>query len=64
MLVDVNLELQDVNPDYVDVPYAFIGSKVVLSKEEVLKLLSDINIPSDKIDQAISLLLWFGFLGI
>ncbi|MFC1956543.1 P-loop ATPase, Sll1717 family [Chloroflexota bacterium] len=64
LLVDVNLELQDVSSDYIDIPYAFIGSKVVLSKNEVEERLLDIKIPPDKVDNVISLLLWFGFLGI
>jgi hypothetical protein len=64
LLVDVNFELKDVNPNYADAPYAFIGSKVVLSMAEVKQLLDEVKIPPDKLEDVVELLLWFGFLGI
>ncbi len=64
LLVDLTYELKDVSPDYADVPYAFIDSKAVLSKDEVKKRITDAKIPSDRLENAIGLLLWFGFLGI
>ncbi len=64
LLVEVNLELQDVTPEYLDIPYAFIGSKIVMSKTEVTERLLDAKVPPDKLDNVISLLLWFGFVGI
>jgi hypothetical protein len=63
MLVDLNYELKDVSPHYVNLPYAFIGARCVLSRPEVAKILGDVDVPEDKADEAISLLLWFGFLG-
>jgi hypothetical protein len=64
MLVDVNFEMKDVSPHFIDLPYAFIGSKSVLSKSEVSRRLLGLNVPQERIDDAVSLLIWFGFLGI
>jgi hypothetical protein len=64
LLVDITFELKDVSPDYADVPYAFIGSKTLLSKDEVKQRLIDANVPAERLENAIELLLWFGFLGI
>ncbi len=64
LLVDITYELKDVSPDYADVPYAFIGSKVLLSKDEVRQRLVDANVPTERLENVIELLLWFGFLGI
>lgn len=64
LLVDITFELKDVSPDYADVPYAFIGSKTLLSKDEVKHRLMDANVPAERLENAIELLLWFGFLGI
>jgi len=64
LLVDMAFELKDVSPDYADVPYAFIGSKAVMSKDEVKQRLTDARIESNCLEAAIELLLWFGFLGV
>ena len=64
LLVDITFELKDVNPDYADVPYAFIGSKALLSKDEVKQRIADAKVPAGKLENAIELLLWFSFLGI
>ncbi len=64
LLVDVTFELKDVSPDYADVPYAFIGSKVLLSKDDIVQRLADAKIPTERLENAIELLLWFGFLGL
>ena len=45
LLVDVNFELKDINPSYADVPYAFVGCKTVVSKQEVIDRLSEIDLP-------------------
>jgi hypothetical protein len=63
-LVDVCLEMKDVNPEFNNVPYAFIGSTVVLSKQEVLKRLKEGGVKDDQIEYVLDLLLWFGILGI
>ncbi len=64
LLVDITFELKDVNPDYADVPYAFIGSKTLISKDEAKQRLTDAKVPAERLENAIELLLWFGFLGI
>jgi hypothetical protein len=64
LLVDISFELKDVNPDYADIPYAFIGSNTILSKDEVKQRLAEVDVPSSGLEDAIELLLWFGFLGI
>lgn len=64
LLVDITFELKDVSPDFADVPYAFIGCNVFLSKEDIKQILQDAQVPTNKIDNAIELLIWFSFLGI
>ena len=64
LLVDMTLDLRDVSPGYADIPYAFIGSKAILSQDEVKQHLADVNVAPDELGNAIDLLLWFGFLGI
>ena len=63
-LVDISHELGDVNPALADLPYAFIGSKVFLSKVDVLAFLETAKVPKEARDKALDLLLWFGFLGV
>jgi hypothetical protein len=62
--LDIRLELKDINPRYVDVPYAFIGSGATISRTDVEYLLLDANIEPEEHERVIELLLWFGFLGI
>ncbi len=64
LLVDITYELKDVNPDYADIPYAFIGCKILLSEADITQLLLQVNIPKSNVQNAIDLLIWFGFLGI
>lgn len=64
LLVEITYELRDVSPSYAEVPYAFIGCKTLLSKVDVERLLLDASITADKLENAVDLLLWFGFLGI
>ena len=63
-LVDVCLEMKDVNPKYVDVPYAFIGSNVVLSAADVARSVQDAGIQPAEVNQVIDVLLWFCVIGI
>ena len=63
-LVDVCLEMRDVNARFGDVPYAFIGSNVVLSRADATKRLEDAGIQSSEISYALEILLWFGVIGI
>jgi hypothetical protein len=63
-LVDISMELKDVDPDYADVPYAFIGAPAMFSEDHLKQLLKDAKVSADKMEKAVDLLLWFGFLGI
>lgn len=63
-LVDVCLEMKDVNSEFNNIPYAFIGSTAVLSKQEVIGRLTDVGVKSDHIEYVLDLLVWFGILGI
>jgi len=63
-LVDVCLEMKDVNTQFGDVPYAFIGSSTVISRSEAKKRLEDVGIQPVEITHALDILLWFGVIGI
>lgn len=63
-LVDVCLEMRDVNAKFADVPYAFIGSTVVLSRADATKRLEDAGVLPEEISYVIEILLWFGVIGI
>jgi hypothetical protein len=63
-LVDICLEMKDVKPEYDNVPYAFIGARVTLSRAEVEQKLREADILAEQIERVVELLLWFGILGI
>jgi hypothetical protein len=63
-LVDICLEMKDVKPEYDNVPYAFIGARVTLSRTEVELKLGEAGIAYEQAERVIELLLWFGVLGI
>jgi hypothetical protein len=63
-LVDISLEMGDLDPKYADVPYAFIDAQSSLSREEVETRIRDSGIEDGRIGEMITLLLWFGFLGL
>jgi hypothetical protein len=63
MLLNTAFELRDVNPDMLDVLYTFIRAPERLSKDQVSNLLKESK-SSQEVDNLISLLVWFGFLGI
>jgi hypothetical protein len=63
-LVDISLEMKDVKPEYDNVPYAFIGAPVVMSKEKVEIRLRDAGIVPSELQRVLDLLVWFGVLGI
>lgn len=63
-LVDLAMELKDVKPEYGNAPYAFIGSRAVLTPSEVNISLSNAGLPMNDFVTIKDLLLWFGFLGI
>lgn len=63
MLVSINYELSDVSPDLEDLVYGFIGCRAVMSISEVRDMVAE-SIPADFRNEALKLLIWFGFLGI
>lgn len=63
-LVDISLEMKDVKPEYDNVPYAFIGAPVIMSKQLVQGKLIESGIPSAETDRVLDLLVWFGVLGV
>ncbi|MEN8640508.1 P-loop ATPase, Sll1717 family [Pseudomonas sichuanensis] len=64
LLRDIGYELRDISDDTQDILYAFIASPSVLSEEEVLSTLCESGLPVDKAQNAMDLLLWYGFLGL
>ncbi len=64
MLNELVYEIRDVYPDYRDLPLIFIGCDSVLSREFIELLISELKLPTDKIDKIIDLLLWFSFIGV
>ncbi len=63
-LVDISLEMKDVKPEYDNVPYAFIGARVILSRTDVEQKLREAGVKDDEVERVVDLLLWFGVLGI
>ncbi|MGH9873497.1 MAG: hypothetical protein ACRD9S_13685 [Pyrinomonadaceae bacterium] len=61
---DLSLELSDVRPTFADAPYAFIGSKSIMSRAEVATRLLQVSVNADEQSRILDLLLWFGFFGI
>lgn len=64
ILKTIAFELKDIYAGVPDFLYTFLGSKDMLSKTEVFKLLQDAGIAEDDLDKVIKLLCWFGFLGV
>ena len=63
-LVDISLEMKDVQLGYDNVPYAFIGSPIVMSKQAVEGRLLEGGIHPSEISRVLDLLTWFGVLGV
>ena len=63
LVSDFGYELRDVSGTPEDIFYLFIGAPKVLTREQLLDLLSDstLNLETQEI---IELLLWYGFLGV
>jgi hypothetical protein len=64
LLGDMSFELKDVDPHFADLPYIFIGSATLFSRQDLEKKLADAYFLGEMGIRAIDLLLWFGFLGI
>ena len=63
-LVDLTLELKDINAEFSNVPYGFIGSGSVLNQSELQQLIGGMGVSPDKVARVTELLLWFGFIGL
>jgi hypothetical protein len=64
MLLTTSYEIQDTHPTYGDALYEFQGADQSLSTTTVKQLLVSGGVPEEQLDQAIELLVWFGFLGV
>ena len=64
LVVDIGYEIRDVMPDAESVLYAFIGESQTIPADELNSLLTKGGIKTEKIPEIISLLLWYGVLGV
>ena len=64
MLKSISFELRDVSPAMADAVYYFIGCPIEMTLGEVHERFSLEGFEEGRIDEAINLLIWFGFLGV
>lgn len=64
LLLSTAFELTDVFPDVPDPLYVFLGCPVAMRKEDVVARLSEAGIDDADLEDAVSFLTWFGFLGV
>lgn len=64
ILLSTIFELRDVYPDKPDALYEFLGCPTHMTKVEVLERLAPAGFDAGFMNDALGLLLWFGFLGI
>jgi hypothetical protein len=57
-------ELRDINSQFAELPYAFIGSAVTMTRSILEAKIQEFQIPLSSAKEAIEILLWFGFFGI
>jgi len=57
-------ELRDINSEFAELPYAFIGAPVSMTQTALEERILEIGIKPEKVKEAITVLLWFGFFGI
>jgi hypothetical protein len=57
-------ELRDINNEFSELPYAFIGSEATMTRDVLEMKVQEIGVTHSKVDEAINILLWFGFFGI
>jgi hypothetical protein len=57
-------ELRDINSEFAELPYAFIGSAVTMTRTILEAKIQEFKIPLSSAKEAIEILLWFGFFGI
>lgn len=57
-------ELRDINSQFAELPYAFIGSAVMMTRKILENKIQEFEVPPSSVKEAIEILLWFGFFGI
>ena len=64
ILKSISFEIRDVFPSVRDPLYGFLGCASHLTKDEVAKVLLESGFLPESSEQALKLLVWFGFLGV
>lgn len=64
MFQSLIFELTDIEKDYEEVMYCFIGCPLRMTEETLRKRLEDAGLFRDETQKLIDRLLWFGFLGV
>lgn len=64
LLVEISLEMRDVFPEAEDALYAFIEAPAAIPEQTLDELLAISDVPQDKFENLIDLMLWFGVLGV
>ncbi|GED21623.1 nucleoside 2-deoxyribosyltransferase [Halomonas halmophila] len=64
LLTDIGYEMNDVESGSDDILYAFIGSRSVVTKDDISRILGDFGVGQNFIDDVFELLLWYGFIGL
>jgi hypothetical protein len=64
LLYETSFELRDVFPGVPDPLYVFLGAPHILGEDELKRRLAEAGIEGGQIEDAVLLLVWFGFLGV
>jgi hypothetical protein len=64
MVVAVNFEVADVNPEFQDLPFHFIGAPSAMTAASFRDRLLEAGVRNEFVDDATELLIWFGFVGV
>jgi hypothetical protein len=64
ILKSISFEIRDVFPSVRDPLYGFLGCASHMTKDEITKIFLDSGFPEEKREEALKLLVWFGFLGV
>jgi hypothetical protein len=56
-------ELRDINSEFAEIPYGFIGSTVQFQRPILDARIRDMGVSEGKLEEALKILLWFGFIG-
>ncbi|AFL90256.1 hypothetical protein Terro_4049 [Terriglobus roseus DSM 18391] len=63
-LQGIFFELSDTKREFAELPYAFIGSPSLLDRNEIEAKVTGFGVPQAIVEEAVQILLWFGFLGM